>query len=147
MRKDLIDQYESLKRPGHNKTLQEIIHSVETELSKNLEFSIERAGKRAFLVCGKKKVSLPNKPWKDQIFKDPKTGVPFVSDGKSSVHCVVFFQSAEANAADAAAPAASSKPAQIKPMPVPLPGEDRIPESETRGHYCPKNDTVNVEER
>jgi len=126
-----------LKRPGHNKTLPEIIHAVEIELSRNLEFSIERVGKQQFLVCGKKKVSLPNKPWKDEIYKDPKTGVPFVSDGKSSVHCVVFFQSAEANS-EAAAPA--SKPAKIKAMPVPLPGENTIPEIHKAGIPVQKND-------
>ena len=60
-----------------------------------------------------------------------------MSDGKSSVHCVVFFQSAEANS-EAAAPA--PKPAKIKAMPVPLPGENTIPESHKPGHSCPKND-------
>ena len=64
---------------------------VEDEFSKNLDFSLEHVGKVIWIVCGKQRVALPeNIKWKGEIFKEPSTGIPFVSDGKVSKRCVDF---------------------------------------------------------
>ena len=76
---------------------------MEAEFSKNLEFKIFKEGKNTMLECGGKKVALPptgSKDWKTEIFKEPKSGIPFVSNGKNSKRCIEFFQEKEDDDAD-----------------------------------------------
>ncbi|CAK9078259.1 unnamed protein product [Durusdinium trenchii] len=95
IRADLILEYTNLGRPGSNKSLQEVIADVEADMSKNLDFTLEKRGKNFILKCGKNEVALdPTKAWKQQIFKEP-SGIPFVSDGKVSERCVNIFQKHE----------------------------------------------------
>ena len=90
IKEDLLNEYEALGRPGAGKTLQRVMQDVEDDMSKNLEFKIEKSGKIMWLHCGKKKVQLKETGWKQQIFKEP-SGIPFLSTGKVSKRCVRFF--------------------------------------------------------
>ena len=45
IRKDLLNEYDALGKPGSGKTLRAVVQDVEDEMSKNLEFSINKDGK------------------------------------------------------------------------------------------------------
>lgn len=125
IRKDLLNEYESLGRPGHGKTLHKVCSEVEDEFSKNLEFKVEKVGKIYWLHCGKKKVQLPDKPWKCEIFTEPTTNIPFISDGKTSTRCLHFFHEEEPKRATPGNPSQAEPEVPkkvLKPLPVPLPG-------------------------
>lgn len=140
IRKDLAAEYNALGRPGKGKSITELIAGVEVELSKNLEFRFEKApgiSKGYYLACGKDRVLLPAKnAWKTEIYKEPSTGIPFISDGRVSVRCVEFFQQSdikseknektekndEKKTSGAPSSESSKKPAQFEALSVPLPG-------------------------
>lgn len=132
IRADLILEYTNLGRPGSNKSLQEVIADVEADMSKNLDFTLEKRGKNFILKCGKNEVALdPTKAWKQQIFKEP-SGIPFVSDGKVSERCVNIFQKHEE--AEAAAEVEgkpkdekASSSSKVEVASVPLPGAASAP--------------------
>ena len=120
-RTDLLSEYARLNKPGAGKSLKEVIRDVEVELSSNITFEVEegkdKGGKvQLILKTGNQSVALPeDKKWKKQVFIEPKTNIPFVSDGSTSVHCIRFFQDEE-KADDTEAP---HPPAHVN---VPLPG-------------------------
>ena len=113
IKKDLVNEYEALGRPGAGKCLQQVMQDVEDEMSKNLAFKIEKSGKCIWLHCGKRKVQL-KEGWKLQIFKEP-SGIPFLSTGKVSKGCVRFFD-------DEKEEEARTKDASVEVAAVPLPG-------------------------
>ena len=107
-----------MQRPGRDKTLREVIENTEDELSKNLTFTLEKDGKTLMLVHDKQKIALPaSKLWREKIYKEAATGIPFVSDGKTSVRCVHFFRMEEE-----ANQELNEKAKNIEPAKVPLPG-------------------------
>lgn len=121
IRKDLTNEYEALGRPGAGKTLAEVMQAVEDDMSKNLEFKIEKSGKILWLHCGKRKVQLPDKGWKLQIFKEP-SGIPFLSTGKLSQRCVHEVQDTPAKAK-----------VSVEVSEVPLPGGATTPSTAIPG--------------
>ena len=120
IKQDLLNEYESVGKPCQGKSLEKIIDEVEDEFSRNLEFNIEKAGKLTQLSCGKKKVTLPEKSWKLQIFKEPETGIPFISDGRTSKRCLDFFKDEH----EAHAKSAEEQKQVLRPLGVPLPGQN-----------------------
>ena len=118
IKQDLLNEYESHGKPCHGKSLEKIIDEVDDEFSRNLEFSIEKAGKVTHLFCGKKKITLPEKAWKLQIFKEPETGIPFIPDGHVSKRCLHFFKDE-----DEEHPKTVEEKKVLQPLGVPLPGQ------------------------
>ena len=45
IRKDLLNEYDALGKPGSGKTLRAVVQDVEDEMSKNLEFQSTKTGK------------------------------------------------------------------------------------------------------
>ena len=73
------------------------------------------------LQCGDKSVALPKtNNWRPEIFLEPSTKIPFVSDGKVSKRCVVFFRTE--NPTVEVAEKSEKAVAKLTPLPVPLPG-------------------------
>lgn len=96
IRKDLLNEYDALGKPGSGKTLRAVVQDVEDEMSKNLEFSINKDGKTLYLLCGgKKRVKLEDPKLKPQIFRETNTGIPYMTNGKTQTRCVRFFQMAD----------------------------------------------------
>ena len=93
IRKDLMNEYDALGRPGNGKTVRAVIQDVEDEMSKNLEFSVKKEGNVMYLYCGgKKRVKLEDAKLKPQIFRERNTGIPFMTNGRVQTRCVRFFQ-------------------------------------------------------
>ena len=123
----MIAEYARLRKPGANKSLHEVISEVELEMSANVTFEVEEVkgdhGKNdLYLKTGKSSVKLPgDQKWNKQVYLDPKTSIPFVSDGKTSVHCIKFFQqSTPQSHEEEHQPPAPPAPKQVG---VPLPGQ------------------------
>ena len=126
-RTNLVSEYSRLGKPGANKSLLEVIKAVELEMSANVTFELEEikteSGKiDLYLKTGKSSVRLPDQKWNKQVYLDPKTSIPFVSDGKTSVHCIQFFQQAPAQTPEVEMTAPAPPPPPT-PTHVPLPNE------------------------
>ena len=122
IRKDLLNEYDTLGKPGAGKTLQEVIQDVEDLMSKNLEFTVEKEGKSLYLVCGEKKVALTDKNWKQQVFKESATGIPYLTTGKATMRCIRFFHD-QPDTEDADLPSKQTKqPQPLTPVQPSLPG-------------------------
>ena len=73
-------------------------------MSKNVPFAITETNGQKILTSGEASRALPSKQaWHMKIYRDFE-GVPFVSDGKTSVRCIRFFQTAGNSSAEAAVP-------------------------------------------
>ena len=122
IKQDLMYEYETLGRPGKGKALHDVIREVEQEQSKNLQFRVEKKGGSMWLHCGKESMELPQEkpPWKPEVFLEPTTQIPFLSNGKTSVRCICFFQESEG-------PIVSNQETQAGPdiLTVPLPGSGK----------------------
>ena len=83
-----------------------------------MEDGKDKEGKaQIILKTGNQSVALPgDKKWKKQVFIEPKTNIPFVSDGSTSVHCIRFFQDEENATKDGEVSHPSAS------LTVPLPG-------------------------
>ncbi|CAK8995798.1 unnamed protein product [Durusdinium trenchii] len=122
IRSDLLKEYENLGRPGAGMTVLDMIRKVEAEMSRHLEFQIEKGQSgQMILTCGKSKVTLPKNSWKNQIYKE-QSGIPFISDGKKSVRCIDFFQDDTDEKETPDKPTAKKPKTEFAPLNVPLPG-------------------------
>lgn len=120
IRDDLI---QLLRVPGKGKPLKVVAQEVEEELSKNLEFSVQKVGKTCWLHCRKEKVALPSdKSWKLKVFKESKTEIPYVTAGKHSVRCVKFFQEKEGEDLEMCSDVGRDGSNSIRAAGAPLPG-------------------------
>lgn len=119
IKQDLMYEYENLGRPGKGKSVHDVIREVEQEQSKNLQFRVEKKqGSIMWLHCGKESRELPQEkpPWKTEVFLEPTTQIPFLSNGKKSVRCICFFQESEG-------PIVSNQETGPDILTVPLPGK------------------------
>ena len=126
-RTNLVSEYSRLGKPGASKSLHEVIKAVELEMSANVTFELEEVKTESgkidlYLKTGKSSVRLPDQKWNKQVYLDPKTSIPFVSDGKTSVHCIQFFQQAPAQTPEVEMKAPPPPPTPTH-VPVPLPNE------------------------
>ena len=133
-RTNLIAEYSRLKKPGANKSLHEVIKEVELEMSANVTFELEEVktdkGKiELYIKTGKSSVKLPSdRKWNKQVYLDPKTNIPFVSDGKTSVHCIQFFQDDAAPTPEESKVPPPTAPTQVAvPLPNQGPGSPEVP--------------------
>lgn len=132
IREDLVNCYEALGKPGKGKPLKVLVQEVEEEFSKNLEFSVQKVGKTLWLHCRKDKVELPSdRAWKTKVFKEPKTEIPYVTDGQVSIRCLKFFQDVEGE--DVEIRSEGDKSSSVNPAMVPLPGAKTTPASVSGG--------------
>ena len=131
IREDLLEEYESLGRPGAGKKLKEVVQDVEDEMSRNLDFKLDKVNKNLFLVCGDQRTKLPDidNGWKHQIFKEQVTGIPYISTGKTATRCIRFFQE------DAEVPTekktAAPNASKLEVTQGGLPGSGKAPPSST----------------
>lgn len=93
----LLNEYERLGRPCKNRSIYNLVKEVEEELSASVDFMVEttvnRAGvKETYLKTGQSCVKLPEDAWQPQVFKEPKSNIPYISNGRASFRCISFFQ-------------------------------------------------------
>ena len=113
------NHYISLGRPGHGKTLDEVLKETELLLTASLSFSIHKddsTGKK-FISTGEISAWVPNCVH-DKIYRTPEDNVPYVSDGKTSYYCAEFFKK-DQDEAESSTTAATKKSKGGSEVPAP----------------------------
>ena len=91
----LNSHYTANGRPGHGKTVQQVLDEVELKMSASLAFSIHEdpTTKQKYISAGDSSAWVP-KDSQMKVFRDDHN-IPYISNGTDSWFCATFFQTSD----------------------------------------------------